>query len=502
VAGPSSLPIRKPGSRHGRRLGSHEGVPPALRLVARDRGQLRRAAVMPHNRWQEGPGIHADSEIARMGSEAGRRDVQGRCAMSWWPWLHRNLRADPNVSTSFARNRAVFARSAAPLRPMTVMVDARLRARAVHDPKVQYLLELLADAPVCAHLYGDDGPPRSAPRMIADDTGVEASGGWVSVAPGDRAHRLDIRYVKEGVPTRVEARTDDPSFVLIADGSPLAGYEPTGNALDRVRADAIALLVAKTIRADLFVTDRTLLARPESGFWWTTTVMPPEDALPVVGLYLRQQGRFVYARTPALGQTSTRNDDTVQRPPGWFYWEAASTLLPAAAERRRAVLPATLLQRVEQTLRARDRLLAAESVPRAPETVDDIQGDLDQILLWLMAAFDIAARVAHETLGLTGNSRDAGWQKKDWRKRVGAVVPELASLVRPGSIGHHVLTVIRLMRNSIHGEALSAVGFIVGPRPLETMVGLPDDAREPVGAAMDALGGRAAWGGRSGCWTN
>ncbi len=408
--------------------------------------------------------------------------------MPWWPWLHRNLRADPNVSSSFSRTRALFNRPAATLRPLTAVIDAGLRDRAPRDRRVDYLLELAAVAPISAHLYAADGPPASARRLIAALTEVEAVEGWVTVSPGEREGRPAVAYLMDGVPTSRAALADDPSFLRLAE-APQPGSSP-----EQVKADAMALLVAKTMRADLLITDRQLLAEPESSFWWTTTVMTPEDALPLLGLYLRQQGKFVYARTPALGQPHPGRDETVHRPPGWFYWQAASTLIPGASGRGTSVLPITLLQRVDQALRSRDRLLAAESVPQSPETVDDIQNELDQTLLWLMAAFDIVARIAHETFGLSGRPRDAGWQRADWLKQVEAPAPELAALMKTDSSEHQIFTIVRLMRNSIHGEALSAMGFIVGPRPLETLVGLPDDSCEEVGAAMDALGGRAAWG--------
>jgi hypothetical protein len=159
-------------------------------------------------------------------------------------------------------------------------------------------------------------------------------------------------------------------------------------------------------------------------------------------------------------------------------------------------LPAALEWRIDQVLRSRDRLLTALSVPQNINTMDDALTELDQILVWLMAAFDITAQVAHVALGVPMKIRQAVWQYDDWLKKVADLERPLADLLSNGNEGEHVFTIVRELRNSVHGEAMSAGGMIpvVGHRAMETLVRIPRKKRQDVLHAMDELGGHAAWG--------
>ena len=96
-------------------------------------------------------------------------------------------------------------------------------------------------------------------------------------------------------------------------------------------------------------------------------------------------------------------------------------------------------------------------------------------------------------VGLTSEEYRAGWQSKKWRKEVKQSAPALAGLVESGADGEHVLTILRLIRNSVHGEALHARGYRT-PQNYGTLVVLPRQHATEVSAAMDKLGGPEAWG--------
>ena len=107
--------------------------------------------------------------------------------------------------------------------------------------------------------------------------------------------------------------------------------------------------------------------------------------------------------------------------------------------------------------------------------------------------------VSPQLLAITGNEYSAAWQQKrpgGWWERVHAVEPALADVVAPGTDGDRVLTIVRLLRNSVHGAALEGVAFVQGSGPQETLVGLPHADQAEVLGAMDALGGRARWGAK------
>ena len=63
------------------------------------------------------------------------------------------------------------------------------------------------------------------------------------------------------------------------------------------------------------------------------------------------------------------------------------------------------------------------------------------------------------------------------------------------SEGAHVLTALRLLRNSVHGETLQAIDYRGdGSKHVAALVGLPRADTEKLRAAFTALGGEAAWG--------
>lgn len=430
--------------------------------------------------------------------------------MSWWPWLHPNLISDSRRSTMHSSRRALFRHPSAPLRAMIVLVDAELLPSAGKSEQLTYLLQLLASPPIEAHLYADGGPLPHAEWRTSTDTGVRAPVGWVSVESGDWTNGLAVAYGKGGKPHRAVLGATDSAVLALLNVTPTDERQGSLGSFDRERANAVMLAAAKAIRADLLVSERQLPVDPRRGFSWTTTVLSPGDALPVVGLYLRQQGKYVIVQSPTLGETATR-------PTHWdygrvlFYWTAAKDLIPAAwgwsvackahagATGDDTLLPlsAALEWRVEQVLRSRDRLLAALSVPQDNDTKDDALSELDAILLWLMAAFDITAQVAHAACSLSSQRlKYAAWQDEEWLKKVAKEAPAFARLVGRGTDGHRVLTIVRELRNTVHGEALSAAGaiYVVGPQAFEILVRLPNTKNAVVLDAMDKLGGHAAWG--------
>jgi hypothetical protein len=155
----------------------------------------------------------------------------------------------------------------------------------------------------------------------------------------------------------------------------------------------------------------------------------------------------------------------------------------------------SLLQRFDRALEQRDKVIVSLSQPQTNDLRDDALHGIDVILLYFVAAVDVAARGAHRTLQISGGEH-AGWQSKrrgGWWEKVNAAEPQLAAVVGNGTAGDAVLTVVRLLRNSVHGAALQGVAYVEYSAPQETLVGLPADQETDLLAAMDRLGGRASW---------
>lgn len=426
-------------------------------------------------------------------------------AGTWRPWRLPNLRSGGEGRVAGRKEGNAVFRRRITLRPMRLMVDAALAHPAAEDEQVQYLLELTDEACFERYLYADDGPPPDIPRKHLDDCSMVVEG-WVCTQPGHWPHVIDVVYGQGERFTWTGAWREDPRFALLSVAPPPDAYRDLSDPAARMRADLTALLVAEAIDADLFITERAYLLEEEIGLAREATVLPPREALPVIGLYLRLQD--VYRIRHSRFMSSFGGS-----PPRWlFFWAAAHHVLPASARWSRACgehaqasgdddfsyLAASLHHRVAGALDARDRLLGVLAVPQGNQGGEDALTLLTQICLWLMGAFDVAAQVAHRSLGLPPKQeRYAAWQDPDWRQRVAAHDAALGRLTGIGSEGAHVLTILGEIRNSIHGEVLSSLGFQQGSdNPLETLVGIPRSRQAALLTAVDALGGREAWGAK------
>lgn len=255
------------------------------------------------------------------------------------------------------------------------------------------------------------------------------------------------------------------------------------------------------MKADLYITDRPYLHDRGRAFARGVTICRPEDALPLLSLYLRRQDRFLVDQRFAFNR-------------GLFYWVGTRELLPEAwrwftacvqhstgsGDDGLMLLAGSLLQRVDRALEARDEIHAALNQTQNNDVREDALAHLDVVLILLMAAMDVTARVAHRVLGLPpGDDYRAAWQSRrrgGWFAAIQANAPALAAVIADGTPGADTLTILRLLRNSVHGAALQGLAFNPRSGSQESLVGLPRDDEAEVLDAMDRLGGRNVWGVR------
>ena len=111
-----------------------------------------------------------------------------------------------------------------------------------------------------------------------------------------------------------------------------------------------------------------------------------------------------------------------------------------------------------------------------------------------MGAIDAGARFANRVLGISVPDNRVGWQRP-WRAEVAKNAPRLAALFDSGTEGESVLSILRLLRNSVHGEALEPIGVASrGVRRDRTLMKLPRNDQNNLRTAFAALGGEKAWG--------
>jgi hypothetical protein len=394
-----------------------------------------------------------------------------------------------------------------PLRGLVVLADDSLLASPADTAVTQEVLlaGLLTHPYIELLRFSDDGPPPSASRREYGPSGARQSAaeGWAELqAPDGNDMRGLVYTASSGVVytgiwgDRVQAARRDTSAAAYRD-------LPPGEAADRRERDALALGAAEAVHADLFITGRPYLLAgrlPVRG----VTVCTSAQALAVTGLYLRSQQEFII--WCGGGSGGLRMNE------GLYFWVGTRELLPAAwrwfaacvqqsqaaADQALTGLGESLLRRIQRALEARDRFHRAFNLRQNNDTASAVLSELDWILVLLMGAADVSARVAHRVLGIAGQPREAGWQNsRQWLPRVAAAQPALAALFSPGTAHPHALDVLRLMRNTVHGQMIRSIA-VQQPGRLETAIMLPASDEAAILAAMDALGGRGSWGASTG----
>lgn len=262
--------------------------------------------------------------------------------------------------------------------------------------------------------------------------------------------------------------------------------------------DVMVARVAAELRVDLLVTDSEPVL--SSALQWVTEPNPmtAEQALAVVGLYLRGRQQYpmlapnlLTFREHQLLWSATR----AQLPSGWRWGSALVAHGTATGRDSPKYLFGSLHERIARLLRCRDRVHTALLVPQDNQTAGEATEALDYFMVNLVGAFDAAARAAHLAAGLDPRTRrSAAWQYDRWRNRIHAISPDLADLFAPGTDHSRVLEICRILRNTVHAEAMHPLAVQDGRRPLRTLVSLPEDDAEDIASLFDDLGGQDEWG--------
>ncbi|MGH7928694.1 MAG: hypothetical protein ACREQV_12970 [Candidatus Binatia bacterium] len=273
---------------------------------------------------------------------------------------------------------------------------------------------------------------------------------------------------------------------------------PVDVAADKREADALALQVARGIDADIFVTERPYLYQVKLG-QMPIRLLRPREAVAIVGLYLRSQGVYSVFRNNDINFSMGRNVyftvGAVELLPAIWRWSGACAQESQASDSGTlSELAGSLIQRAQRALEARDELHRVLNRAQNNETRTRVLSNLDIVLLLLMAASDITARVAHYALRLGDEYYEAGWQRSGWVKKVKKQDKNLAALVSEGAEGFHVMAVLSALRNSIHAEVLQSLLVRDLSAPPLTLFNLPIAQLSKLARMIDSLGGQTAWG--------
>lgn len=262
--------------------------------------------------------------------------------------------------------------------------------------------------------------------------------------------------------------------------------------------DVIVTRVAVGLRVDVLVTASAAVLASDERFVTEANPLPVDQALAVVGLYLRIRGEHpvVAPRILAFGEhlmlwSAVRS----QLPSGWRWGSALVAHGGVEGRDGPTLLFGSLHERLVRVLRYRDQLHGALLVPQTRSTGDRATEALDNLMVNLVGAFDVAARVAHLVAGLPAKHRHrAKWQTSEWLKNVSDVAGPLAQVFASGADPAALFKICRILRNTVHGEALQSTTTQISGQERHTLVALPEDDAQDLADLFDRLGGRAEWG--------
>lgn len=394
------------------------------------------------------------------------------------------------------------------LRKLRVVIDVDLLERLIApagNEAGSLLASLLHHKFISLLRYADEGPPA---EEIAKGTSnwPGAVHGWVmgptGGPPADSGGRAWVTVAVDGLASNVMGSFGSAQYAVDDSASAAYGDRSMEGAAAQRSMDVIAASSAYAIGADLFITERPYLFDADWDAAGGVLAVRPLDALPLIGLYLRAQEQFTVRQSYA-GHMGGLNMNR-----GGFYTAATYDLLPSfgrwhgACEAHRAAvgndslafLAGSVVRRFQSALQGRDRVWFALNRPTVGDSGEDALDAFDDVLLRLMGAVDVTARVARVVLGLDESLSRQGWTSTSFCREVRKVDVQLADLFASKTDHRLTLDVLARLRNTIHHTALPEIRVVEGRGEHRSWVGLREDERDLVLEAADALGGRPAWG--------
>lgn len=254
--------------------------------------------------------------------------------------------------------------------------------------------------------------------------------------------------------------------------------------------------LAAELRADITVSERDF-AWSDLGRSPRSAPTSAEEALAVIGLFLRSRGTFTVRR---------EHNATFDMSLGSFLDSISHSLLPSLAAWIRACMTragaeadaavgsycAGATRRFQHALMARDQLLICSNRGQSPASVAETLFYFDTVLVMLAGAFDAVARVAHVAYAIKGSPRNASWRSSDWRAALSNNAPGLAEIA--GTDAFAAVGLLGELRNNIHGDDFAP--RLSGGAQSEMLVRVPVSSADKVGAFMRRLGGEEQFGVR------
>jgi hypothetical protein len=342
-------------------------------------------------------------------------------------------------------------------RKFLVVVDRdTIDATATGAKDAGLLAGLLSSDGVQSYGYSDAGVPDQVESMDTpfwDAVPVN----WIQVTPDtapDMMRSHDLLWSDGNIAHNGSLGGDAVPAIALSIAQ-ARGEEPVFEPTE----DALLVAAANKIGADLLVTNRQGLPGLRSTFASGLTIMDTPNSIPLLGLFLRT--RHIYLRAKSTSFTLTSNKTL-------FFEQSAQLFLPNQLEvldRSRlfsgagpaAGLAAAAFRRTARGLERRDHIWRLINQPQDFDLAEDILAALDAFLTTLMGALDATARLVHVVYEVPGPLHRTAWQRQDWLKEVKRMAPTIWEAVQADASHTAALTVLRLLRNTIHAEGLESV---------------------------------------------
>jgi hypothetical protein len=391
-------------------------------------------------------------------------------------------------------------------RKIVVFTDAQLFDSLGTGWSKEWLLNgLLSLDEVTRFHYFDGGLPSGIVPLA--ERPVPVSPGWVVLGNGDDDERLTaVTYGLDRKSISTFAIYGNAARAASNDTESVAYQDLTAETASRKRSDDVkAILAAQAIGADIYVTCRGYLLERRDRFAKEVTIVDVDEALAIVGLYLRSQGRFVAwngalaGGTDELGQTTYFRMGVWELLPSWWRWQKALAQHGTLIARQGILgLEFTLIQRLQSALRERDHLHLLVNSPQDAVSDGEVLTCVDTILSQLLAACDATARVAHKVVKPRISIRESGWQRPRFVEKVSEQAPQLAALFNEGEVPWLTMRLLAKLRNTIHDVAIGAVGIAeIGTyRRDRIALHISDDASAgqwSISGLIQSLGGAEEW---------
>ena len=314
------------------------------------------------------------------------------------------------------------------------------------------------------------------------------------------------------VPVRLEAPDESsivaaPAYSSIRARATRFADEHRLRSCEVERLFLLASVSATNRHIDGLVLDDQTLSRSPLRRELRGGVFRASEAAALVGLCMRAHGDFAVSRD--AGITRVIAAETFYRAVSFQHVSMLETWMSAAVTRwhlgdhRSLTLVDGIATRIGRALRARDYLQVRLRAPDYEAVWDEVLFFFDVILVQVMGAFDLLARLLHRVYGLNGPGTRASWTRHgngSWLQALAKEEPLIGACAQPeGALGD-IVALISGLRNRIHEEPLSdelhhwdgSPGIMVWGRGLVAL--RFDKSTQGILAAAERRGGLRAWG--------